>query len=151
MAANTQHSLASIFLCDRIHSHSTNITLQVDSLSAQSCFSVTWYVYKVLEIYELPLRIYWESWWTYYGQPYPALTGSACATSWQLWGSPNFFSSSQQSTELRHVIRGWCIQLEAWEEQTNNTSTRWQTSATRKRCFPRGKSYNHKHELQRKW
>lgn len=30
-------------------------------------------------------------------------------------------SSSQQSTELRHMIRVWCIQLELWEEQTNKT------------------------------
>lgn len=128
------------------HQHYT----AVDSLSAHSYFSVTCYDYEVLEMYELPLLTCWETSWIWYGQPHPASSGLACASSRQLWGRLNFFSWSQQSTELKHMVRSWCIQLEAWKEQTNNMFKRWQTSPTRNGCFPHGKSYSHKHKLQRK-
>lgn len=49
MAENALHNLASMFLDYGKHSHSTNTALQVDSLSAQTHFSATTCIYKVLK------------------------------------------------------------------------------------------------------
>lgn len=58
MAENALHNLASMFPDYGNHSHSTNTALQVDSLSAQTHFSATTCIYKVLKMYELPLVTY---------------------------------------------------------------------------------------------
>lgn len=58
MTENTQHILPSVFLHDRIHSHIINITLQLDSLTAQA--SATRYLQNTGTIWINLVYIYWE-------------------------------------------------------------------------------------------
>lgn len=90
-----------IFIDYGILPQSTNITLQVDSLFAQTHFSITSPVYNVQEMYELPLDTHWETLWAPFGQLYPAL--SSCTDTPRQSAEPR---AKAQDTRLMHPAWG---------------------------------------------
>lgn len=93
MAENALHNLASMFPDYGNHSHSTNTALQVDSLSAQTHFSATTCIYKVLKNVWTPTGCILRN---LVGLLWTALLSCVLLVP---QASPNFLSQTQQSTQ----------------------------------------------------